>query len=161
MRNSPAPGCRNRKASFRCRFLCALPILLGLTACSGTDAIEGNAFRWLDPPPQAHSFILVDSNAYPQPMRMQELAEVAVTLRESQARTAADASSPGVRATTTSGAKGVFVLSTTNAPLVSDLVLDARHSGCEAARKVFRHHSFFPHHSVTVVLVCPVSTSGR
>jgi hypothetical protein len=133
-----------------------LPIFLWFSACSGTDAIEGDAWQWLDPPPHSHSFILVDSNDFPrQPIRMQELPEVAITLRESRSRTAADASSPGARATTTSGAHGRFLLSTTNAPFVSDLVLGAQHSECEAARKVFRHRSFFPHHSVTVVLVCP------
>ena len=143
-----------RSKAARCGFLCAFPLLLALASCSGTDAIEGQASQWSDPPPNAHSFILVDSNDYPQVIRMWNLDQVAVTLGEAQPRTSAGAPPPGARGTARSDAQGVFSLSTTNAPFSSELVIRAERAGCEGARQSFRHLSWFPHHSVAVMLVC-------
>jgi hypothetical protein len=130
-----------------CCFLWALPLLLA--SCSGTNAIEGQVSQWSDPPPNAHSFILVDSNAFPQPMRMSDLDQARISLSEFPAP-----ASPGARSTATSGAKGLFVLSAPNAPFRSDLVISAEHAGCEGARQPFHHLGWFPRHEVTVVLVC-------
>lgn len=137
------------------RFFFLPPLLLALASCSGTDAIGGRAYQWSDPPANAHSFILVDSNAYPRPMRMWNLDQAAISLAEVPARVAGGASSPGVRGTTTSGAEGMFALSASNAPFRSDLVISAEHAGCEGARQSFHHLGWFPRHEVAVVLVCP------
>ncbi len=135
-----------------CCFLGALPLLLA--SCSGTDAIEGRVSQWSDPPANAHSFILVDSNDYPGVIRSWNLDQTAVTLGEAHPRASAGAPSPGARGTTRSDAQGIFSLSTTNAPFHSELVISAEHEGCEGARQSFRHLSWFPHHSVAVMLVC-------
>lgn len=135
-----------------CCFLGALPLLLA--SCSGTKAIEGQVFQWSDPPPNAHSFILVDSNDYPGVIRMWDLDQAAITLEEAPARAASDSSSPHVLGATRSDAKGVFVLSTRSSPFRSDLRISAEHAGCEGARQSFHHLGWFPHHEVAVVLVC-------
>ena|SRR5579872_4502276 len=135
-----------------CCFLGALPLLLA--SCSGTDAIDGQVSQWSDPPPNAHSFILVDSNAYPQPMRMSDLDQARISLSEFPAPAAGGSSSPGARSSATSGAKGLFVLSAPNAPFRSDLLISAEHAGCEGARQPFHHLGWFPRHEVAVVLVC-------
>ena len=129
------------------------PLLLALSSCSGTDAIEGRMYQWSDPPANAHSFILVDSNDYPRPMRMWDLGQAAITL--SAAPEPGSSSSRGARGTATSGAEGLFSLSVPNAPFRSDLVISAEHAGCEGVRQSFHHLGWFPHHEVAVILVCP------
>lgn len=135
------------------------PLLLALASCSGKDAIEGQVSQWSDPPANAHSFILVDSNAYPQVIRFTELGQAAVELGEFPPRTSAGVPSFRAYGAAFSDTQGAFSLSTPKAPFRSELVIYAQHEGCEAVQQSFRHLSWFPHHSVAVVLVC--RGSGR
>jgi len=138
---------RTRNRSLSCvAWLSAFAPLL-LLSCSRTISVTGTVDSWTSPPPGSKSFVLVNSNDYPQAMRLHDLGGANVSLTTSAA--------PSRDVNVISGSDASFRVSVRSSLLGNDLVtVSAR--GCDTARKVFRDIGR-SRYSLNAVLVCPNS----
>ena len=138
---------RTRNRSFSCvAWLSAFAPLL-LLSCSRTISVTATVDSWTSPPPGSKSFVLIDSNNYPRPMRLHDLGGATVSLTTSAALSR--------DVNVISGSDGSFRASARSSLFGNDLVTVSA-GGCNTARQVFRDIGR-SRYSLNAVLVCPNS----
>jgi len=111
-------------------------------ACARPLVLQGTVEAWDSPPPGAASFVLVDSNDLPAPMRLHAIAGARIRLSR---QGAADVE-------TTSGPDGAFTLAA-SARVFREWTVVVEASGCQSARTDTRQR-FATSYPVSAVLVC-------
>lgn len=127
-------------------------LALPLAGCDGYVGMAGSTYRWVDPPPGAKSFIVVDE-ALPQGLTLEPLSGVDLTLYYTSGSVRDKGEDARLwRDEVASSANGTFDMGGTSAPGEYESAIEARKDGCQSVLHRFEHDRH--DHLASVVLVC-------